>query len=106
MEDLTPAEFDSVLRETSIPILIDFYSKTCAPCRALPPVLEELAEEMDGIVSFWKYDVAADEYRIASNQKVVSVPTLIIFKGGDLVSRRTGVSTKSDIRKWIEDCVE
>ncbi len=103
MKDLTPTEFSALLLEQSGFALLDFYSKSCPPCRALAPVLEELQDELKNSISFYKFDVVADDYKLASEHKVTSIPTLMLFAGGKMIDRRTGNASKSEIKKWIED---
>ena len=103
MKDLTATEFSTLLLEQSGFMLLDFYSKSCPPCSALAPVLEELQDELKNSISFYKFDVVADDYKLSSEYKVTSVPTLMIFEDGKMIDRRTGSASKSEIKKWIED---
>jgi thioredoxin 1 len=106
MKDITATEFKTQLLEKSGFQLLDFYSKSCPPCRALGPVLEELQVEFENRIAFYKLDVAADDYKTATEYKVSSVPTLMIFANGSMVDRRTGGVLKSEIKKWIEEKIE
>ncbi|PCI76396.1 thioredoxin [Candidatus Aerophobetes bacterium] len=82
-------------------VLVDFFAHWCGPCKALTPVLEEMAGEMSGKVTFAKLDI--DEGGAsASKYQVTSVPTLILFKEGKEVDRLVGLREKEDIKAMIE----
>lgn len=83
------------------PTLVDFWAPWCGPCRMLAPVVEELADEMAGKLAFAKCNVDDNE-DIAMQYGVMSIPTLIIFKGGKEVSRTVGSMPKAQLAKEIE----
>ena len=80
--------------------VVDFWATWCGPCRMLSPIIEELAEETPGVV-FAKVDVDQN-MEVANAYKISAVPTVMIFKGGELVERITGVRPKEDLRQLIE----
>jgi len=103
MKELTPSEVVPATMQSSRPVLIDFYSAQCPPCRSLVPVLNELSSEMGELLSFYKFDVASDDYKIASEHNVKSVPTIMVFRDGAVIGQRTGIAAKSELRRWIFD---
>ena len=82
-------------------VFVDFFATWCGPCKMLSPVVDEVANEIED-VKFLKVDV--DELGdIASKYKIMSIPTLIIFKDGNIVSRHTGLLSKSDLVNFINE---
>ncbi|MFH0927515.1 MAG: thioredoxin [Candidatus Micrarchaeota archaeon] len=80
--------------------LVDFWAPWCGPCQMLGPVIEELSHELKD-VKIGKLNV--DEFGdLAGQYQVSGIPTMILFKKGEMVDRRTGVSPKTEIKKWIE----
>jgi len=95
----TVEEFDSVIQTGTV--LVDFFATWCGPCKMLTPVLEELSEEMDGKATIVKVDV--DELGdIASRYRIMSIPTLFVFKNGELKEKVVGLQPKSALVKLIE----
>lgn len=94
-QQLTTAEFDSVLASADKPVLVDFWASWCGPCRALGPVVEQVGEEMSDKLSVYKVNVD-DEPDLATRFRIVSIPTLILFKGGEPVHTMVGNLPKSD----------
>jgi thioredoxin 1 len=79
--------------------LVDFYADWCGPCRVLTPILESVAEEMQGKVTFAKVDIDRNQ-EIAAQYEVMSIPTLILFKDGKEVNRLVGLREASDIQRF------
>ncbi|MBS3782769.1 MAG: thioredoxin [Candidatus Thermoplasmatota archaeon] len=93
-------DFDEFVERYDV-TLIDFWAEWCGPCKRLGPIIEELAEEMQGEVAFGKLNV--DENKAKSSEfSVSSIPTMIIFKEGDVVDKMIGALPKEEIKKKLE----
>ena len=95
-QQLTTAEFDSVLANADKPVLVDFWASWCGPCRALGPVVEEVGNEMADKLDVYKVNVD-DEADLATRFRIVSIPTLILFKNGEPVHTMVGNLPKADL---------
>ena len=87
--------FEKIIRESSKPVLVDFWATWCGPCRMLAPVLEEVAEERQDI-TVCKVDVD-EERELALEYGISSIPTLLVFKSGEVVRKSIGVISKEEM---------
>ncbi|MBX2834447.1 MAG: thioredoxin [Micavibrio sp.] len=95
------AEFESEVLKSDQPVLVDFWAEWCGPCKQLSPVVDELADELKGKVKVVKVNI--DEAPEAPTKYGVrGIPTLMIFKGGELVDTRVGGMPKSQLSEWVE----
>jgi len=90
---LTDASFDEVVLKSDKPVLVDFWATWCGPCRMLGPVIEELATEYEGRVVVGKVDVDNNQ-EFAAKYGVRNIPTVLVFKDGEVVGRQVGVAPK------------
>ncbi|UCD08444.1 MAG: thioredoxin [Dehalococcoidales bacterium] len=93
--------FDDVVLQSDKPVLVDFWATWCKPCLMVAPILDELAEEYDGQVTFTKVDLDQNQ-KIAANYWIMSIPALIIFKGGEPVANVVGARPKTELKKLVE----
>ncbi|KJV56349.1 thioredoxin [Orientia chuto str. Dubai] len=85
-------------------ILVDFYADWCGPCRQLSPILVEISEELSDKIKIVKINIEKN-VQVATDFKIQSIPTLILFSNGDAVSREVGGKSKQDIIDWISNYV-
>lgn len=99
--NLTQETFRSEVVESDQPVLVDFWAEWCGPCKRMNPVLEELAEEMEGSAKVAKVNV--DEQRMLGAMfQVMSIPALMVFKDGKKVAEFTGVQSKDALKSKLE----
>jgi thioredoxin 1 len=94
--DLDGATFDQALRDSNVPILVDFWATWCAPCREIAPVLEEIAEEQAEAVRIVRVDID-DNLELSNRFEIRYIPTLLLFKGGELKDQVVGLTSKADL---------
>lgn len=94
------AMFRTEVLESDIPVLVDFFATWCGPCRMVSPIVEQIAEEKAGIVKVVKVDV--DEVpSVAQQYGIMSIPTLMVFKGGNVTAERVGAMPKAQIEAML-----
>ena len=98
---ITTAEFDSVLASSAKPVLVDFWAPWCGPCRALAPVVEQISDEMADRLVVRKCNVD-EEPDLATKFRIVSIPTLILFKDGQPAHTMVGNMPKADLVAELE----
>lgn len=100
-KEVTDATFEQEVLKAPRPVLVDFWAPWCGPCRMVAPIVEELAEEYEGKVNFVKLNTD-DNPVIASRYGIRSIPTLLVFKGGEPVGQIIGFRPKSDLRRRLD----
>lgn len=101
MESFTESSFESEVLQSNLPVLVDFWAEWCGPCRMVGPILEQLAGEYSGKIKIGKVNVD-EERQIASRYGIRSIPTFIIFKGGENVKQLVGALPADKIRQEID----
>ena len=103
--ELNETNFQNEVLDSDLPVLVDFWSEQCGPCKQLAPVLNQLSEEMKGIAKICKIDVAAN-MKLTASYGVRSVPNLLFFKNGEVKDQFIGASiTKDQMRAKLEALV-
>lgn len=98
------ANFEQKVMKAKNPVLVDFWATWCRPCQMVAPVLDELAQEYDQKISFFKVDVDQNQ-KTAAKYNVMSIPTLLIFKNGAPVSHVTGFRPKPELKRLLDSAL-
>ena len=99
---ITKDTFENEVLKSDIPVLVDFWADWCVPCKMVAPILEEISEDYQGKLKVGKFNVdqGAD---VAAQYNVVSIPTLLLFKNGEVVDQKVGAGSKKDIEALFQD---
>lgn len=98
--EITDANFQEIINSDK-PVLVDFWAEWCGPCLMLGPTVEELAEEMDGKAVIGKLNVDTNP-NVTKEFGIISIPTLLVFKNGQVVGKQVGVVPKATLTKMLE----
>lgn len=104
-ERISGQDFEEKVEQTQGLVLVDFYTDSCMACKQLSPTLGSIEEEYNGKVTVYKVN-AGYEDELADKYQIKSAPTLLIFKKGEVVDRKTGVQTKTVLTQWLDEYVE
>jgi len=101
---VTDATFDAEVKNSEIPVVVDFWAPWCGPCKQIGPALEELSEQYAGQVKIVKVNVDEDQMN-AGQLGVRGIPSLFMFKDGQVVSNKTGAAPKAALENWIKEVI-
>ena len=101
---LTEKNFNEEVLKSAVPVLVDFWAEWCGPCKMIGPPIDELATEYSGRVKIGKVNVD-DQQQLAGQFKISSIPTLLVFKGGQVVEQMMGARGKRDIKTSLDKVV-
>ena len=104
MSHISDHNFQELVAHSDLPVLVDFWSGGCGPCKVIGPIIDELAGEFEGRALIAKVN-AAENPRLSSYFKVKSVPTLMFIKNGQLIERFSGLVPKPNLAEMIEDLI-
>ncbi|HEY92788.1 MAG TPA: thioredoxin [Dehalococcoidia bacterium] len=98
-------EFDQIVLQSEIPVLVDFWAPWCQPCLMIAPILDELAEEFSGRMNIVRVDVDQN-LKSAVKYSIMAIPSLLIFRNGKLITNVVGAKRKQDLKQIIDDALK
>ena len=98
---VSDASFARDVLESETPVLVDFWAEWCGPCKAIAPALEELASDLGGRVTVAKMNIDENP-ETPTKYQVRGIPTLLLFRGGEVAAMKVGAAPKSDLASWVE----
>ncbi len=101
---VTDATFDAEVRQSTIPVVVDFWAEWCGPCKQIGPALEELASQYEGKIKIAKVNVD-DNPNSPAQLGVRGIPALFMFKDGQVVSNKVGAAPKAALQNWIDSAI-
>ncbi len=104
VRETTDATWDADVLKSDLPVLVDFWAPWCGPCRMVAPIVQELSEEYKDKVSFFKMNTDENP-TVPSKHGIRSIPSLLIFKNGELKGTVVGFRPKSDLKKRIDEAL-
>ena len=99
--EITDSNFEAEVLKSDIPVLVDFWAPWCGPCKQMGPIVDELATEYEGKVKVVKMNVD-ENTEVPGKHSVMSIPTFIIFKGGEAVGNFVGAKSKEDVKAELD----
>jgi thioredoxin 1 len=104
MKQITGAEFETEVLGSKEPVLVDFYTDDCPPCRMMAPMLHELEAEANGAFKVVKVN-AATKAALASSFRISAVPSFFAFNNGKIVGQTMGAKSKANMKRWFEEAI-
>ena len=101
-KSITDESFEKDVIKSDIPTVVDFWAEWCGPCKQIGPALEEISDEMNDKVVIAKHNIDL-EPNIPTKYGIKGIPTMLLFKSGELKATKVGASTKSNIIAWIKE---
>ncbi len=102
--EITDRNFEETVLKSDKPVMVDFWAAWCGPCRMVGPIIDELSEEYEGKAIIGKVDIDSNQ-QYAAQFGVRNIPTVLVFKDGELVDRKVGVSSKNDYAQAIDKLI-
>lgn len=102
--ELTEENFENEVIESDIPVLVDFWAPWCSPCKMIAPAIEEIEQEYKGKIKVGKLNID-DARSLATQYQVMSIPTIAIFKDGEIVDKVVGVVGKDELEEKVKECL-
>jgi len=99
--DVNDGQFDQVVLKSATPVLVDFWATWCRPCTMIAPILDELAEEYSGRITFTRMDIDQNQ-KTAAQYQIMSIPTLLLFKDGKPVDHIVGLRPKEELKRNLD----
>ena len=100
-KEFTADNFETEVIQSTQPVLVDFWAEWCGPCKQIAPALDEISKELSGKMTLAKINID-DNPEAPSKYGVRGIPTLMLFKGGEVAATKVGVLPKSKLKEWVE----
>ena len=98
--DVKEAEFESVVLDSKIPVLVDVWAEWCGPCRLYTPIIDEVSKEYDGKIKFVKVNADENE-KVVQRYNITSIPTTLLIVNGEIKAMNVGAVPKDALKRWI-----